>query len=74
MLTCVNVSGTTWEELGGVALLEEMHHWDSCSFDIFKVQARPSVSLPAACISESRTLSYLSSTMSACVLPCFLPQ
>jgi hypothetical protein len=61
---------------GGVALLE---YWRKCvtveeDFEVFYVQVTPSVlqSPSAAYRSRCRTLNS-SSTMPACILPCFLP-
>jgi hypothetical protein len=45
-------------------------------FEVTNAQAMPSVGMQspsAACKSRCRTLSSFSSTMSACMLPCFLP-
>ena len=61
----------------GVALLEEVCHWGwALGFQKPKPGAL-SLSLlsasPAVCQSRCRHLSYLSSTRSACILPCFLP-
>ena len=43
--------------------------------EVSDVQARPNValSLPAACGFRCKILSYFSSTMSVCMLPCTLP-
>lgn len=54
--------------LGSVALLDEVCCW------IFKCSSHAQcVSLPAACESRCTTLNPFSSTMSPCMLPCFLP-
>jgi hypothetical protein len=53
-----------------VALFEEMCHWEGggVRFEVLRAPA-----LPAACGSAGSFLSSFSSTMSACVLLCFLP-
>jgi hypothetical protein len=60
----------------GVAKLEEVCHYWGVGFEVSNAQAKPSqvsLFLPAACQSKCRSLSYLSSIMSAFMLPCFLP-
>jgi hypothetical protein len=60
-----------WEValLGGVALLEEVHHY---GLD-FEALPSPEEFLLAAVRSRCRALSFCSSTMSAWMLPCTLP-
>lgn len=58
----------TWQRLGGVA-----SHWEwALRFQMLKLILM-SISFPAACHSGCRTLSFLSNTMSVCMLPWFLP-
>lgn len=59
-----------WKSLEGCSLVGE-----SVSMDMWFEVPKPTVgtvSLPAACESGYRTLSYFFSTVSVCVLPCFL--
>ena len=57
----------------GVALLEEVCHWEwALGFQMLK-PGPVSLSLPAAFPSRCRTLTSFSSTMSAYVPPCFPP-
>lgn len=79
MSQCQNVylslgSGTTWERLGGVDLLEQVWPcWEKCvprmGFWVSKVQVRTNVSLflLPVYLSECRTLR----SMSASIQPCF---
>lgn len=76
-------SGAIWQRIGGMALLEEMSCWGwVLGFQIHKsgppslslsLPFPLSLSLPAACHSGCRTLSYHSSTMSICLLPWLPP-
>lgn len=51
----------------GVALLEEVYPWCWA----FSQAQWVSLSLLSVCGSGCRTLNYFSSTISACVLPCY---
>ena len=69
---CLNAWLREWSLLGGVALLEEVCVTVGAGFMVSYAQAKPSVArsffLPAE---QDMELSFFS-TMSACVLPCFL--
>lgn len=56
---------------GGVALLEEMCQWGWTLMFQKCIPGPVSHSLLAACWSRCRPVSYLSSNMSVCILPCF---
>jgi hypothetical protein len=58
--------------LRSVDLLEEVCHWVGMGFEMLK-PGPVSLSLPVACWSRCRAPRYLSNTMSAYMLPCFLP-
>jgi hypothetical protein len=53
----VPVNGTVWEGLGGVALLEEVCHWE-VSFEVSKAHTRSSLALSVSLPTTYRLLEF----------------
>lgn len=68
-LVCLNAQSIGSGTIRGITLLEEVYHCGG-RFEVSYAQVTP---IPVSCGSGYRTLNYLSRTMSACMLSCFLP-
>jgi hypothetical protein len=69
---CLNAWLREWSLLGGVALLEEVCVTVGAGFMVSYAQAKPSVARSFFLPAEQDMELYFFSTMSACVMPCFL--